>query len=177
MEKLLLHPGRGKLLAKALLALVGGFAFIPLAADGSGSGRLILIICILAIPLLLINLIPGACLLQLDQDGFTMKSLFKQHRYRWIDVDSFVVVTKKQFGIIPISRRVGFIFSDNYQRSSASKATAYFTRAVIKFDVALPDHFGMKPAALASLLETWRQKGWANPPISNEIHLAGARVA
>ncbi|HVN91945.1 MAG TPA: hypothetical protein VMT61_19170 [Candidatus Binataceae bacterium] len=176
MEKVL-YPGRARLLTKSLIGLVTALVAISLAATGSGLGWFILVVCLFSVPPLLINAIPGACLLALDKDGFTIRSLFKERRYRWADVECFVVVTVKHMGLIPVSQQVGFYFSENYKRSRAMKVATGLARAMVKFDAALPDRFGMKPRELANQMETWRQGAWVNSLLSDGAEFGAARQA
>lgn len=69
-----------------------------------------------------------------------------------MDVGSFRVVTYRIWGLIPVSRNVGWTFAQNYQRSIVMKAT----NAMVPFEALLPSTYGMKAAELAALLETWR---------------------
>jgi hypothetical protein len=57
-------------------------------------------------------------------------------------------------GVIPVSRSVGFKFSESYPRNVVSR----FAGALVSFDRKLHDSYGMKPQELLALLEICRRQ-------------------
>jgi hypothetical protein len=109
----------------------------------------------------LVQLVPGSACLRLTPDGFEMRALFRSSSLRWTDVRGFGVVRMKQHGFLTVHTMVGFDFSDSYDRSRAGRALA---RAVAGCEGALPDLYGLKAEALASLLNAWRDRHADHPP-------------
>lgn len=107
------------------------------------------------------SLMPGIGWLKLTQFGFTYRGFLGEKTYRWQDVATFLVVTQRIMGFVPVSRKVGWTFSDSFKKSAVLK----ITRVMIAFDALLPDTYGLKAAELAALLETCRQQALAGQSI------------
>ena len=71
-----------------------------------------------------------------DSRGFTVRFWFKEKTDRWIDVKAFKIITTRYMGVIPLSRSVGFSFSDNYKRNVVLKIAG----KIAAFDRKLPDN-------------------------------------
>ena len=91
-----------------------------------------------------LNLLPDASRLALDDDGFEIRSLFRASRVRWADVARFGTMR------IGLNTMVGFDFVDGYRGSDRLRS---INRNLSGFQGALPDTYGMKAAALAERME------------------------
>jgi len=124
--------------------------------------------CVIGIIFTVVSSRPNASALKLDSQGFTVRFWFKENTYRWIDVKAFKIITTRYMGVIPVSRSVGFSFSDNYKRNVVLKIAG----KIAAFDRKLPDNYGMKAKELLVLLEAWRRQAVANAPSSYPISAA-----
>jgi hypothetical protein len=99
----------------------------------------------------LLNLVPGASRLLLDDDGFEIVSLFRRTRVRWADVARFGT---SRMGLNTL---VGFDFVDGYRGSDRLRR---INRGLSGFQAALPDTYGLKAGELAermaARLAAWR---------------------
>ena len=123
MEKTL-YPSRLKSLVFLLLCLIG-------ARLCMGTSWLLTIATLGGAAVFAASFLPGATWLKLGDQGFTYCSLFRQHRTRWVDVGSILVVTQCYWGFIPVNRMVGWTYAKSYKRSvllKASSALVGFTR-------------------------------------------------
>ncbi|TWT22582.1 hypothetical protein FQY83_06095 [Luteimonas marina] len=100
----------------------------------------------------LLNLLPGASRLLLDDDGFEIVSLFRRSRMRWSDI--------ARFGTYRVGANVmvGFDFVDGYRGSDRLRRVNH---SLSGFQGALPDTYGLKAGELAARMEArlvaWRQ--------------------
>ncbi len=147
--ELTLRPKRLKyflfLLVSAAFAGVGvlmvrggdrvGWAEIALFGSGA------VVFCIL--------LLPGSAYLKLDADGFTFCSLFRSHRLRWSEVDSFGVAD------IGVRQMVAFNFSPLHRGQERMRK---ISSAIAGYEGALPDTYGRSAEDLAALLNQWRDR-------------------
>ena len=92
----------------------------------------------------LLNLVPGASRLVLDEDGFEIVSLLRRSRVRWADVARFGTLR------IGLNTLVGFDFVDGYLGSARLRRV---NRGLSGFQGALPDTYGMKAPALAAHMD------------------------
>jgi hypothetical protein len=90
-----------------------------------------------------------------DPTGFTIRSWFREKTFRWTDIAAFKLITYRYMGFIPMSRSVGFSFSDSYRKKGLALKVA---AAIVQFDGSLPDNYGMKAQDLAVYLEARRQQ-------------------
>ena len=91
-----------------------------------------------------LNLLPDASRLLVDDDGFEIRSLFRASRVRWADVARFGTLR------IGLNMMVGFDFVDGYRGSDRLRR---LNRNLSGFQGALPDTYGLKVAALAERLQ------------------------
>jgi len=129
--------------------------------------EMMMFFCVIGIIFTVVSSRPNASALKLDSQGFTVRFWFKENTYRWIDVKAFKITTR-YMGVIPVSRSVGFSFSDNYKRNVVLKIAG----KIAAFDRKLPDNYGMKAKELLVLLETCRRQAAANGPVSYPISAA-----
>ena len=94
-----LYPNRAKFSAFSLLCLLGvwlgwGVSWFLTLASAAG---------VVIFPM---SLLPGAAWLKLDEQGFTIRSMYRHTSTRWADVGTILVVTQRQMGT-PVNRMVG----------------------------------------------------------------------
>jgi hypothetical protein len=151
MDELILRPGRLKILAAVIVGAgiavnaafelrtgVSGPLFAGIGIVGFGGGAI-------AFSLLLL---PNGAYLKLDSGGFTACSLFRTHRYRWLDVERFE------------ARRIGWreLVGFNLSKEHRSRQSApRLSWRVVGFDGGVPA-YGMSAQELAALMNEWRQR-------------------
>ena len=91
-----------------------------------------------------LNLLPDASRLLVDDDGFEIRSLFRASRVHWADVARFGTMR------VGVNTLVGFDFVDGYRGGDRLRR---LNRNLSGFQGALPDTYGLKAAALAERLE------------------------
>ena len=101
-----------------------------------------------------LNLLPNASRLRLDDDGFEIRSLFRTRRVRWADVARFGTMR------IGVNTMVGFDFVDGYRGSDRLRRV---NRDLSGFQAALPDNYGLKATALAERMEARRAASRQSP--------------
>jgi len=97
-----------------------------------------------------VSLLPGANCLRVGPNGFTIRSLFRSHSYRWSDVRGFGV------GRVGVKWMVVFDFTDEFQGTPRLRKISV---ALAGHEGALPDSYGMPLEALAELLNEYRDQG------------------
>jgi hypothetical protein len=142
-----LHPSRKRTLLLGLVSLLfvvaGGLA----AADGAAIGWVAVGFFGLSLLVFATLLLPRAAYLRLDEDRFTMCSLFRTGRFRWDDVRDFR----------PYSIRGGTFVGFDFTEASGSlgRRTA---RSLAGVESGLPSIYGLKAEELAALLTVWRDR-------------------
>ena len=100
-----------------------------------------------------INLLPGSSFLVLDGEGFTVRSLFRQHSYKWTEVETFSV---RWVGAI---RMVAFDFSSEYARQVRMRK---IVSSIIGTEGALPDTYGLSLQNLADKMNAAKEEALRN---------------
>ncbi|MDE2427936.1 MAG: hypothetical protein KGM99_04365, partial [Burkholderiales bacterium] len=95
----------------------------------------------------LVSMLPNASYLQLTPEGFTMRSLYRSHFFRWKDVTAFAV------GRVVSNKMVMFNFAPTYQGPSKFRS---FNASLTGYEAGLPDSYGMSHEALADLLNQYK---------------------
>jgi hypothetical protein len=149
MEERVLYPGRARLILLMIGCLLGMFA---------GGLTFFGLICAACACFFAASLLPNGSWLKLNQTGFTFKMWFRVTTYRWSDIESFVLITRRYWGVIPISRSAGFRFSASYRKPNVARK---FVRALVGWDGQLPDNYGLKAKVLVELLSTYRLQALA----------------
>jgi hypothetical protein len=144
--------------------LFWSFLLMVLVATSVRNSRsnlgMMMFFCVIGIIFTFVSSRPNASALKLDSQGFTVRFWFKENTYRWIDIKAFKIITTRYMGVIPLSRSVGFSFSDNYKRNIVLKIAG----KIAAFDRKLPDNYGMKAKELLVLLEACRRQAVADAP-------------
>lgn len=94
-----------------------------------------------------INLLPGASSLRLDEDGFTVRSLFREGRTAWRDVTGFRPVR------IGMNEFVGFDYRPDVPEHRRMRK---LNSRITGIEGMLPDRYGMRGEALADLMNAVR---------------------
>jgi len=107
----------------------------------------------IGIVVFVLNLLPNSSFLALNNQGFTVRALYREHSYRWTDVEAFRV------GIIGTlgwkrTRMVVFNFSSEYHATPRLRKIAL---AVAGSEGALPDTYGLTLDQLADKMNTARE--------------------
>ena len=147
LEKKVLYPNKMKSMLYVGITLVFVVIGIFMLQDGAPMAWFVTITFGLGLLIFLLNLLPQASYLILDEQGFETSSLFRKHRYSWDDVNDFSV------GRISSNQMVMFNFSHNYQ--AARKARKVSTM-IAGAEGALHDTFGMKAQDLAALMQSYK---------------------
>lgn len=143
-----LHASRLKLMG--LLALCIGFVVIGVLIHQEH--RVLGLVCAgffgLGIPIFLVQMLPGASFLELHADRFVYRALFRERTIHWRDVASLAVVKLQG------RTMVGYDFTPSH----ASRVGGHkVSKAMAGTHAALPETFGMKPIALAELMDQIRR--------------------
>ena len=140
--------------SKFVILLLASAAFVAmglfLVAQGKPLiGWLNIVFFGLGVAVAIVTLLPGSNHLQLGDEGFEVCSLYRRWSVRWADVDSFFPAF--------ISRRemVCWNYVSGYSGQRTGRGVASQLTGV---EAALPDTYGMTPAALADLLNQWRMR-------------------
>ncbi len=150
----MLRPNRTRgvlmLLGSAVFVAVGGL----MVHDGKPLGYLFGGCSAFGMLVFALQLHPRAAYLQLTERGFTFCSLFRAHTVEWKAVATFGVINMGRH------RLVGWNFVTGHPRPGRAGA---ISQALSGYEAALPNTYGLRPAQLAGLLSTLRQR-WGEPP-------------
>lgn len=139
-----LRSGRVRSILLLVLSLTLAAGGCLMIANGRPAGWFVLGVFILAASIFGLQLLPGASYLELTHEGFTVSTLYRKKSFAWHEVDSFVVV------MIGLNRMVGWNFTTNSTNAGTKMGTV--SKSLSGCEAALPETYGMKPAALAALL-------------------------
>lgn len=104
----------------------------------------------------LVALIPGSSHLQLESEGMTVRSLFREWHVRWSDVDVFFVASVSGNAMV----------CWNYVADAGAKPPgSALSRALSGVEAGLPDTYGHSASELAALLNRWRATAAGAPPV------------
>ncbi|WP_238345815.1 hypothetical protein [Luteimonas saliphila] len=139
-----LRPSPAKWLAMVAISAV--FVWIGLRIMGTHPliGWSSLVFFGLCGGLAVLNLLPGASCLVLDEDGFEIVSLFRRSRVRWTEVARFGETR------VGLHRLVGFDFVDGHAGSDRLRRV---NRNLSGFQAALPDTYGLSARDLAARMD------------------------
>lgn len=132
--------------------LAGALVFVALGALMFREHPLMGALCMgffgLCAAVVVAQLATGASSLVLDAEGFTVRHLLGPRRVRWRDVTALRVVKT------PGQSLVGWDYAPSYDGHASHHKVS---RWVAGFHAALPDSYGMKPLALAELMDLIRR--------------------
>ena len=144
-----LHPKRSKMLLLFLLCSAFTAGGILMIRDGAKAGWFVAGFFSLGILVPLLQLFPKSSFLTVDEDGIEFAGLFRKCRLKWRDISEFGVYSRKSIGI---GMTVGINYSGSYERYPKLRAA---NKALVGFEAALPDTYGLPAAELASLLASY----------------------
>lgn len=142
-----LHPKKTSSVLSLLVTLLFLVIGVLMILDNEGEGWFVAIVFGFGFLISVVNLLPKASYLLLDEEGFETCSLFRKHKYHWNDVSHFVV------GSISHNKMVMFNFSKEYAKGKRSRKMASFISGA---EGALHDTFGLKAEELAKLMNRYR---------------------
>lgn len=149
--KQILKAGKSRALAITFGSLVSAAIGLWLyQRDHSSTGLMLSAVCSIIAIATAVQLLPGASELILDNEGFSIKAMFRTQRYKWADVTGFNV------GKIGFNSMVTFNLTEEFKaRSEAEKSAAEFMKNINGYEAALPANYGMNPQDLSQLMNRW----------------------
>lgn len=148
-EGLVLRPSKWKM--AGFLVLCAGFTAIAalMVRDGRAMGWFVGLFFGLGVVVFAAMLLPGAAYLKIDREGFQFCSLYRASpKIAWREVSAFRVAAVPPAG----NRLVVF----DWHRPGVKRTMRELNRSLVGASDGLPDSYGMKPQALADLLNQWR---------------------
>ncbi len=115
----------------------------------------LLIVGGLLTPIAVVQLLPGAASLTLDQDGFHVTGLYRRTSYRWDEIEEFGVYLP-----VPKKKMVGFNFR------SGTRPKSFFmkkSRSKFGYEAALGDLYGPSPDKLAEMMNAYLRQQAEGP--------------
>lgn len=144
-----LYTKRSKMLLLFLLCSVFVAGGIWMIRDGHKEGWFVAGLFSLGIPVSLIQLLPNSSFLRVDEEGIEFAALFRKCRVKWSEISEFGVYSRESIGI---GKTVGINYSPSFERYRRMRAA---NKALLGFEGALPDTYGLPAAELASLLASY----------------------
>jgi hypothetical protein len=144
-----LHPKKSKVLLFLLLSSAFTAGGVWMLREGEKAGWFVAGFFGLCLLVFLIQLFPNSSFLTVDDDGIEFSALFRKCRLKWSEISEFGVYSRESIGI---GKTVGINFSPSYERLAKMRA---LTKALLGFEGALPDTYGLQAQELATLLATY----------------------
>ena len=108
----------------------------------------------LGIPVAIINMLPGASQLEINDEGFTITIFFRKEFIPWLVLDKFHIVD-----VTPMSwlktKKVGFDWLHPDEQASRGQKFAKFLGGA---EGILPDNYGKKAEELLEIMNTYLAK-------------------
>jgi hypothetical protein len=142
-----LRPGRLKWAGLCLLFLLFTVMGVWLGLGGDRIGWACAVVFGLGILISVASMLPNASYLWLTDEGFTMRTLYRTHTFRWQDVTGFGV------GWVLTNKMVMFNFEPEYRRTPRLRS---LNVGLVGYEAGLPDNYGMTHEALADLLNEYK---------------------
>ena len=152
-DRLILRPSMRKWWWVVLIAIAFTAIGVFMIAEGNWRGWLVSGIFAFGLALSGLFFLPGSAYLELRPDGFTVCTFWRKQDYRWDAVSAFGVTT------IAHNRFVAFDFIADEDRPKGAGIAA----AVSGAESSLPDTYGMRADALATLMNEWRERALSSP--------------
>jgi hypothetical protein len=146
METRKLTPSKVKfiiLFLGSMVFVIGGFLLVK----GDNVGWLTILFFGICAIISALQLVPGANWLCLDNDGFTIRNLYRVHRYLWKDIQEFGTIN------INLNKMVAFNFVSDFDRSKVGRRVS---RSLSGFEGALPNTYGLKAEELIQLMKKYK---------------------
>jgi hypothetical protein len=142
-DPLKVYPNRAKWMIAALACGIMTTAGVWIIGDGQWLGLVPTVFFGLGFVVSLILLLPNSSFLELDDNGFLFRNLFRESRFSWADIAGF------EAHRLSMRKFVTFNFAQSYTASRRARALA---RTVSGAEGALPDTYGMFAEDLADLM-------------------------
>jgi hypothetical protein len=140
---IVLRASRRKQLLLLLLCLAFVVIGVMMVRDGDSMGYFCGGLFAVGAVVFVVNMLPNASYLRLDEEGFTFCSLFRAHTVRWADIQEFGLVT------IRLKRMVAWNFVAGYIPNPGWRSVS---RAVGGFEAALADTYGRSASDLLAIM-------------------------
>ena len=140
METATLYPKRGKTVLLAAVGAVFTVTGMAMIADGRWAGWLVALFFGLVTIVLLVNCLPRASWLHLNEQGFSYATMFKVTSLSWEDVDHFYPRTIGGNAIVGIEMSASFLADKGAMFKGLADSTGG----------ALPDTYGLSGEELAT---------------------------
>jgi hypothetical protein len=144
---ILLRPSRTKQVALLVICLAFTVGGALMARGGEKLGYFCSLFFGLGFCLLVANMSPNAAYLRIEQDGFTVCSLFRARTVPWSAVEEFGTFQLKS------TRMVAWNYVSSYKTKAGLRG---LNRGLTGFEAALPDTYGFKATDLAEQMEALR---------------------
>ncbi len=152
---LTLRLGRLSGVLNLIAAVVLAISFGPFGFQNKGMGTVLPVIFAILFGVKAVweflVLIPGNYCLTLDSEGFASRTIFKERRYRWDEVNAFSVGCS---GLA--SGRVVYNFSNATQAQLERRPRGLRATFMSDHDAMLPSNFRVSAADLAETMNQWR---------------------
>jgi len=142
-DPLKVYPNRAKWMVAVLACGIMTTAGVWIIGDGQWLGLIPTAFFGLGLVVSLVLLLPNSSFLELDDDGFLFRNLFRDSRFSWADIGGF------EARRLSMRKFVTFNFAHGYTASRHARALA---RTVSGAEAALPDTYGMSAEDLADLM-------------------------
>jgi hypothetical protein len=119
------------------------------------AGWALLVIGGILAPLAIVQLLPGAASLTLDQDGFHVTGLYRRTSYRWDEIEGFGA-----YSIAPKKKMVGFNFRPGTRPKSFLMRKS---RDSFGYESTLGDLYGPNPEKLAEMMNAYLRQQTVGP--------------
>jgi len=136
----------------AIVVGLSAFGFYQYNTEHSTVGLIAGVLAAIGALFVLVQLLPNANALKLDESGLTIRAFYRDQRYNWKDIEAF------QVGKIGLNEMVLFNLTAEFKsRSEADRAASEFMRNINGYDGALPTTYGKSASELCLLLRRYLQ--------------------
>ena len=149
-----LRPSRLRWILVLLASLVLGAGGVLMIADGRDIGWLVAGFFGLCAAVACVSMLPGASYLVLDEEGFTVGSLFRSARVVWPEVVEFYPWVVMATGMRAVTH-VAFELSPDRRNQATARVLSRLVSGGV--EAGLPDTYGLRAEELAELMNRWRE--------------------
>lgn len=145
------YPSKSKQWKLLAFSTVLSAACFWLASEGQKSGWFFGGFFLLCGLVGLVQMLPNSVSLTVDEEGFRYVALFRTHRFRWAEIESFGTYVLKFKARTTVY--VGFNFVPGAREQTSLMRAS---RRNLGYEAGLPEAYGHTPEQLAALLEAYR---------------------